>query len=110
MYPIFRKLLFYLDPEQAHALTLALIRLAGNVPPVRVTLRTWFAAPKKPVHAFGLSFLNLVGLAAGYDKDGLGWRGLACLGFGHIEVGRLLRVPSRETLGRVFSACPSSAH
>jgi len=28
-----------------------------------------------------------VGLAAGYDKDGEGWRGLACLGFGHIEIG-----------------------
>jgi dihydroorotate dehydrogenase len=34
-----------------------------------------------------LHFRNPVGLAAGYDKDGLGWRGLACLGFGHIEIG-----------------------
>ncbi|NIT61763.1 MAG: quinone-dependent dihydroorotate dehydrogenase, partial [Aliifodinibius sp.] len=43
--------------------------------------------PDKPLHAFGLRFKNPVGLAAGYDKDGIGWRGLALLGFGHIEIG-----------------------
>ena len=41
----------------------------------------------------GCSFPNPVGLAAGYDKDGLGWRGLACLGFGHIEVGTVTPRP-----------------
>ena len=45
------------------------------------------AASGPAVHAFGLTFANPVGLAAGYDKDGLGWRGLALLGFGHLEVG-----------------------
>jgi dihydroorotate dehydrogenase len=34
-----------------------------------------------------------VGLAAGFDKDGLGWRGLACLGFGHIEIGTVTPQP-----------------
>ena len=42
---------------------------------------------------FGLNFSNPVGLAAGYDKDGLGWRGLACLGFGHIEIGTITPRP-----------------
>ena len=46
-----------------------------------------------PVQAFGLRFSNPVGLAAGYDKDGLGWRGLACLGFGHIEIGTVTPLP-----------------
>jgi dihydroorotate dehydrogenase len=45
------------------------------------------------VKAFGLTFPNGVGLAAGYDKDGLGWRGLAALGFGHIEVGTVTPLP-----------------
>ena len=45
------------------------------------------------MEVFGLSFPNPIGLAAGYDKDGLGWRGLACLGFGHIEVGTVTLQP-----------------
>jgi len=32
-------------------------------------------------------------MAAGYDKDGFGWRGLACLGFGHIELGTVTPLP-----------------
>ncbi len=87
MYPFIRPLLFKLDPERAHALTLALVRLAGDLPPARALLRLAFAAPPKPVQAFGLRFENPVGLAAGYDKDARALRGLAALGFGHLEVG-----------------------
>jgi dihydroorotate dehydrogenase len=93
MYPLFRTLLFRLEPEQAHALTLALVRLAGALPPAAALLRRLFRAPDRPVDAFGLRFENPVGLAAGYDKDGLGWRGLALLGFGHIEVGTVTPRP-----------------
>jgi dihydroorotate dehydrogenase len=87
MYPFLRSLLFHLDPERAHSLTIGLLRLAGAVAPARALLSARFAVPPQPVQAFGLRFSNPLGLAAGYDKDGLGWRGLACLGFGHIEVG-----------------------
>jgi dihydroorotate dehydrogenase len=93
MYFLLRSLLFRLDPEQAHRLTLSLIGLAGRLPPVRAFLSAWFRGPDRPVQAFGLTFRNPVGLAAGYDKDGLGWRGLACLGFGHIEVGTVTPRP-----------------
>jgi dihydroorotate dehydrogenase len=93
IYPFFRWLLFRLDAEQAHALTLNLMRIAGGVPALQAILRAGFAAPQKPVQAFGLRFSNPIGLAAGYDKDGLGWRGLACLGFGHIEVGTVTPRP-----------------
>ena len=93
MYSLVRPLFFRLDPERAHGLTIALLRLAGAVPPVRALLHRWYAVPEKPVQAFGLRFANPVGLAAGYDKDGLGWRGLACLGFGHIEVGTVTPRP-----------------
>jgi dihydroorotate dehydrogenase len=87
MYPALRPLLFRLPPERAHALSLAAIRLAGQLPPVAALLRRLYAAPDRPVSAFGVQFRNPLGLAAGYDKDGLGWRGLACLGFGHVEAG-----------------------
>jgi dihydroorotate dehydrogenase len=87
MYHFLRPLIFRLDPEQAHALTIQLLRLAGRAPGVTTLLESMFQAPSRPLEAFGLNFKNRVGLAAGYDKDGLAWRGLAALGFGHVEVG-----------------------
>ena len=65
MYRLIRPLLFHLDPEQAHTLTLNMIRLAGTLSPVRTLLRAWYAGPEKPVQAFGLTFHNPIGLAAG---------------------------------------------
>jgi dihydroorotate dehydrogenase len=93
MYARLRPLIFRLDPERAHSLTVALLRLAGALPPAAVLLRSFFRAPDRPVRAFGLEFTNPLGLAAGYDKDGLAWRGLACLGFGHIEIGTVTPRP-----------------
>lgn len=87
MYPLFRPFLFRLDPERAHALTIFALRLAGAAPFLNWTLRQMYRAPEKPVDAFGLRFKNPVGLAAGYDKDGVAVAGLAALGFGHVEVG-----------------------
>jgi dihydroorotate dehydrogenase len=94
MYPLLRPLLFRLDPEQAHTLTLGLLRWAGY-PPIAHLLGTLFAVddPRLEVEAFGVKFKNPVGLAAGYDKNGVAVRGLSCLGLGHIEVGTLTRLP-----------------
>ena len=77
----------------AHSLSLRLIRLAGSITPVSNWLQQVCAVPHKTVQAFGLTLANPIGLAAGYDKDGLGWRGLACLGFGHIEIGTVTPQP-----------------
>ncbi len=111
MYPFLRALLFRLEPERAHALSLYAMRLVGDLPWLRAALRARMASPPRPVQAFGLTFRNPLGLAAGYDKDGLAWRGLACLGFGHIEIGtvtprpqpgnprpRLFRLPADQAL------------
>jgi dihydroorotate dehydrogenase len=92
MYFAIRPLLFQLDPETAHHLTLGLMRI-GGIQPVNDLLRKIFAAPSKPVEAFGLTFKNPVGLAAGYDKDGIAVRGLSTLGFGHIEIGTVTPRP-----------------
>lgn len=92
MYKRFRSLLFLLPPETAHHLTLGLMRV-GGIQPVNDLLRMLYANPEKPVEAFGLRFKNPVGLAAGYDKDGIAVRGLAALGFGHIEIGTVTPRP-----------------
>ena len=103
MYSLFRPFLFRLDPETAHHLTLQLVRLAGVIPPARWFLQAMFSAPEKPTEVFGLKFKNPVGLAAGYDKDGIAMRGLAALGFGHLEIGTVtLRPQSGNPRPRVF--------
>lgn len=93
MYRLFRSLLFKLDPEVAHALTLHLVGLAGRIPPSRWMLQGMFTPPAKPVQAFGLTFKNPVGLAAGYDKDCQSVAGLSALGFGHLELGTVTPRP-----------------
>lgn len=103
-YHLLRPLIFRLAPETAHHVTLALLRLGGAFLPARWLLQGMFRPPAaSPVHALGLTFPNPVGLAAGYDKDGLGWRGLATLGFGHIEIGTVTPRPQSGNPGpRVF--------
>jgi dihydroorotate dehydrogenase len=93
MYRLIRPFLFRLDPEAAHALTLYVLRTTGALPPLNWAISQFFNAPEKPVHAFGLTFRNPVGLAAGYDKDAVAVRGLAALGFSHIEVGTVTPRP-----------------
>ncbi len=93
LYPPVRSFLFKLQPETAHNLTLQLVRMAGILPPVRWILSGVYSAPRKPVEVFGLQFKNPVGLAAGYDKDGVAIPGLAALGFGHIEIGTVTPRP-----------------
>jgi len=105
MYQLLRPLIFCLPPERAHNLTIQMLRLAGASPVGRSMLRMLFqpAHPGPAVKAFGLTFPNPVGLAAGYDKDGLGWRGLAALGFGHVEVGTVTTLPQAGNPGpRIF--------
>lgn len=93
MYKFFRPLLFRLEPETAHRLTLQLIRIAGNVSLSHWFLTQLYKVPSRPVQAFGLTFKNPIGLAAGYDKDAIAIRGLAALGFGHVEVGTVTPRP-----------------
>jgi dihydroorotate dehydrogenase len=92
-YPLVRALLFRLDAETAHDLVLRLVRWAGLFPPTYALLRALYTLEdaRLEVEAFGVRFRNPVGLAAGYDKNGLAVRGLSALGFGHIEVGTLTR-------------------
>jgi dihydroorotate dehydrogenase len=95
LYNLLRPVLFRLDAERAHGLTLAALRAAGNFGVSRWLLRELFELndPRLVVEAFGLRFNNPVGLAAGYDKNGTAVSGLSALGFGHVEVGTVTRLP-----------------
>ncbi|HQZ23599.1 MAG TPA: quinone-dependent dihydroorotate dehydrogenase, partial [Thermoflexales bacterium] len=95
MYSKIRPLLFLMEPERAHAVSYRALRLAMRLPGGEAILRRAFAPTRtpSPTPLFGLNFPNLVGVAAGYDKDALAWRGLAALGFGHVEVGTVTPRP-----------------
>jgi dihydroorotate dehydrogenase len=83
LYALARPLLFSLDPETAHNLTLPALRRAAALGLTGVVSK-----PKPdPRTVMGITFPNPVGLAAGLDKDGAYIDGLAALGFGSIEIG-----------------------
>lgn len=106
LYSLIRPLLFRLEPESAHHITLEGLKLAqqmgwGKSKPLNVG----------PVRVMGLDFPNPVGLAAGLDKNGQYLDALATLGFGFLEIGtvtplpqpgnpkpRLFRLPKQEAL------------
>jgi len=108
LYRAVRPLLFALEPETAHRLSLASLDLLNRLGAASAVAG---AAPSLPVRVMGLDFPNPVGLAAGLDKDGEHVEGLAALGFGFLEVGavtprpqpgnprpRLFRLPEAEAL------------
>ena len=110
MYSLLRPLLFRLEPESAHRLTLQFLRITGALPPLNWAVGRAFQVTAKPVQASGLTFRNPVGLAAGYDKDGVAIRGLAALGFGHIEIGTVTPRPQPGNPGpRLFRLAEDQA-
>lgn len=82
LYALARPLLFALDPETAHSLTLGLADA-----PLRLGLLNFRRPPHRPLRAMGLEFRNPVGLAAGLDKQAEHVDALAALGFGFLELG-----------------------
>ena len=78
---LLRPLLFRLAPETAHELALHSLSLL----PSRILAKR--SSTQNPISRFGLLFSNPVGLAAGFDKNGIALRPLAALGFGFIEAG-----------------------
>ena len=108
MYGLARPFLFAFDAERAHGLGLAALEAAyrSGLNPLLATV------PKPlPTKAFGLTFPNPVGLAAGLDKNGAHIDALLALGFGFVEVGtvtprpqpgnpkpRMFRLPQQEAV------------
>lgn len=83
-------LLCRMDPETAHDWTVRGLECAQILPPGLWALRAMAGKiPREPVTVCGLTFPNVLGVAAGLDKDGRVARALAELGFGHVEIGTL---------------------
>jgi len=90
MYGLARPLLFTFDPERAHAITLASLEASYRAGLSGALARH---AEPLPTRAFGLTFRNPVGLAAGMDKNGTHIDALLSLGFGFIEIGTVTPEP-----------------
>ena len=108
LYRALRPLLFALDPERAHGLSLKSLDVLARL---GIASLAATSAPRVPVRVMGLDFPNPVGLAAGLDKDGRHIDGLGALGFGFLEIGavtpraqpgnarpRLFRLPEADAL------------
>jgi dihydroorotate dehydrogenase len=105
-----RPLLFSLEAEMAHHLTIASLRRASHFDLALRALKS-FAPASKPKALFGLTFPNPIGLAAGLDKNGVALPAWAAFGFGFIEIGtvtamaqpgnpkpRISRLPEQKAL------------
>lgn len=103
MYPfVFRTVLSRLDPEFAHRLAFGVIRL--------LPFAVHRPDPSLRVRALGLDFPSPFGVAAGFDKEGTGVRGLGRLGFGHVEVGTITaRAQPGNPRPRLFRLVPDRA-
>ena len=89
LYGVVRRLLFVVPPERIHTLVSAVLRGVTAVALVRRLLHR-LLGPTDPVLAstvFGMRFPGPLGLAAGFDKDGMGLLTWGALGFGYAEVG-----------------------
>lgn len=111
---IVKPLYFRMNPETAHHLTINGLSAAGKVPGATGLLHAVYRADEWPEtgrEIWGIRFPNVVGLAAGLDKDGRAMKAFSSIGFGFIEVGtvtpkpqpgnelpRLYRLPSDEAL------------
>ncbi|SFZ97666.1 Dihydroorotate dehydrogenase [hydrothermal vent metagenome] len=88
-------MLFKLDPETAHTLASIGLRTAYHFPTILryVTKKNFVTAPILKQNFFGKTFLNPVGLGAGFDKDGQYITSMPMLGFGYTEIGTVTPKP-----------------
>lgn len=89
-YSFAKSILFKLDPEAAHDLTIRALQRWQRTP-LEHLWRT--SRIKDPVKLAGLTFPNRIGMAAGLDKNGAVIDGLGAMGFGFVEVGTVTPLP-----------------
>lgn len=84
LYSIARKILFSMNPETAHSVIMSNLDWAVNLGLTKLVTRDPL---EDPIEVMGLRFPNVIGLAAGMDKNGECVSAFGGLGFGHVEVG-----------------------
>ncbi len=92
---LLRPLLYLLPAETAHRFAFGALRLFAALPGVLGLLRAMMTTRSRALRteALGLEFPTPVGLAAGFDKDAVGFEALGATGFGFVEVGTLTGQP-----------------
>src|ERR1700753_1791166 len=95
MYSLIKPILFKFDPEKVHHFVTDGLRLINKLPGGAALSRALWSGDDKRLErqVFGLTFKNPVGLAAGFDKNGLMIAEMANLGFGFIETGTVTPLP-----------------
>lgn len=89
---IIRPFLFRIDAENAHKIGIIALRFAGHQS-LRQIITKHTHVPYLSTRVFGIEFPNPVGIAAGFDKNGVALQGLATLGFGFITIGTITPLP-----------------
>jgi dihydroorotate dehydrogenase len=92
-YRLLRSVLFRLDPEKSHELGITALRGLGSPVLALGSRRRRERFPVLAQELLGLHFPNPFGIAAGFDKNAVAFRGLAALGFGSAEVGTVTPLP-----------------
>src|ERR1700709_2071937 len=94
MYQLLRSILFLFDAEKVHHFSMKSLKALCSIGFVKKVISAQFKAQSSKleaesltIQAFGLSFPNPVGLAAGFDKNAKYLRELETLGFGAVEIG-----------------------
>ena len=108
---LIRPVLFSLDAETSHRLTLGFLRLLYLVPGMHHLVRTIsnHITPSLPTTVMGLEFPNPVGLAAGMDKNAKCARPLGDLGFGWVELGTVTPLKQSGNPGKRIFRLPDHA-
>ncbi len=107
---LFSIVLSRLDPERAHQLAFVVIRMLPTLGFGRLVRRFTRPVASLAVHTLGVRFDSPFGVAAGFDKDGRGIRGLGQLGFGHVEVGTVTAIAQLgNPKPRLFRLVPDRA-
>jgi dihydroorotate dehydrogenase len=87
---LLRPILFRLPPETAHEVALQSLSITNRLT-ARFLGERFQRQPFGDLKRLGLTFSNPVGLAAGFDKDGIALQSLCALGFGFVEAGTVTR-------------------
>lgn len=95
MYSLLKPLLFKLEPEKAHDLSVSFLATASKNSLLRKLIWSTYGnkVPTLPVSIMGLDFTHPVGLAAGLDKDARAFQAFAALGFSAVEMGTVTPLP-----------------
>ncbi|MCD8741614.1 quinone-dependent dihydroorotate dehydrogenase [Mucilaginibacter roseus] len=112
MYSLLKPLLFQFDPEKVHYFVTRNLRRFNKFPGgAAVSRATWDMKDQRlEKEVFGLKFINPIGLAAGFDKNGEVIAEMANLGFGFVEVGTVTPLPQPgNPKPRMFRLPPDEA-